>query len=176
MLAALQAAGEPLPERRYTHATKPKPAFLKKFTAPKLPQNAAAQQASAPSTAPAQGNPASTAVQTSNNKANRTANAPPAPASPDSAAAKPASIAAQDSASSSDSVAKHENGLHSMLSDAAQSDGPSSEYILRHSRKALFTEQDMKQPYATVPTGLLLLQSCVHNVVFERVQEAIGFK
>lgn len=159
MLAAKRAAGEPLPERRYTHATKPKPAFLKKFKAPKFPQNAAPQQTSAPSITPVKVNSTPAAEQTSPNNANRVANVPPAPASPDSAAAKPASIAAQDSVSSSDSVAKQENGVHSTLTDLAQVDAPSSQSNLRNSRKALFTEENRQQSDATANTGLLCLLS-----------------
>ena len=161
MLAAKKAAGEPLPERRYTHATKPKPTFLKHLKAPKFPQKA--QQQPASGAQPAAVNVTSTANQSPPSIDEQPASAPPAPASPDSAAAKPASIAAQDSVSSSESDAKHENGVHAVVT--GRSEVPSSQSNLRGSRKALFTDEDGQQSTPTAATGQqphMSCHSCMH--------------
>lgn len=144
MLAAKRAAGEPLPERKYTHATKPKPTFLKKFSAAKLPQNAAQQTAKASNgvTTPPSGH------QHAADQHQKPGAVPVAPASPDSVAAKPASIAAQDSISSAESKDQLQNGL-------AAVERPSEQQTLRGSRKALFAQEDRQEPIPLIETGTL---------------------
>lgn len=151
MLAAKRAAGEPLPERKYTHATKPKPTFLKKFSAPKLPQNAAMQQTAILTAAPPAVRVTSPGKQPSHSRNQGSTAAPVGPASPDSAAAKPASIAAQGSISSPDSTGNHENGFQAVSKHDGQVEVPFSQS--KGGRKALFTEEDGQEPL--VETGTL---------------------
>lgn len=144
MLAAKRAAGEPLPERKHTHATKPKPTFLKKFSATKLPQNAAQQTAKAV-------NDVTTSLSGHKHAGDQHQSSiavPVAPASPDSFAAKPASIAAQDSISSAESKDQFQNGL-------AAVEKPSEQQTLRGSRKALFAQENRQEAIPLVETGTL---------------------
>ena len=152
MLAAKSAVGEPLPERLYTHATKPKPMFLKKFAQKAVHKPVANQQPS--------GTAAPGAVGTNSANVNQPSSSvvasPPAPASPDSSAAKPASVAVQDSSSSADSAptAQQENGFNASDPSTDTSHVHTTQNHLRGSRKALFADDEL-HPVASAGTGEL---------------------